>query len=290
MNRSHFYPHFLLSALVALTLSGCLSGRQAEDPDVSRTIRIKGSDTMMPLVQRWAEAFMTAHPDVAVYVEGGGSATGIQALIRGSVNICASSRPMQAEEIRELMERRGSLGITILTARDALSIYLHSDNPVQSLSMDELRGIFTGRLTGWREVGGADEPILVVNREPNSGTFLFFEEHVLLGAAYAPRAVTKPGTRGVVEAVRQNRNAVGYGGFAYAEGVRQCRVEGIEPTPENVRNGTYPIARYLYLFTVAPPKGILKQFTDWILSNEGQRIVREVGYIPLYEPSGGNAP
>lgn len=290
MNRSRFRLHILLSAVVALTMSSCLSSRQAEDPDISRTIRVKGSDTMMPLVQRWAEAFMTAHPDIAVYVEGGGSATGIQALIRGSANICASSRPMLAEEIKELMERRGSLGITILTARDALSIYVHPDNPVQNLSVEELRGIFTGRVTGWREVGGTDEPILVVNREPNSGTFLFFEEHVLLGAMYAPRAVTRPGTRGVVEAVRQNRNAIGYGGFAYAVDVRQCSVDGIEPTPENVQNGSYPIARYLYLYTVAPPKGILKQFTDWILSREGQRIVREVGYIPLYEPQVGGAP
>ncbi|HEX9655112.1 MAG TPA: substrate-binding domain-containing protein, partial [bacterium] len=136
----------MLSALCAM-LYGCAGRRVPAVRDAPQSIRIKGSDTMVFLVQRWAEEFMKGHPGIAVYTEGGGSATGIRALINGTTDICATSRPWQPEEVKELVERQGSLGISILTARDALSIYLHPDNPISNLTLEEIQKIFTSRVT-----------------------------------------------------------------------------------------------------------------------------------------------
>lgn len=261
---------------------GCGAGNRAM-PRNGQSIRIKGSDTMLLLVQRWAAQFMQEHPAISVYHEGGGSRTGIRALIDGAIDICAASRPWQPDEISALVEKQGSLGISILSARDALSVYLHPDNPVRNLSLAEIKGIFSGAIQNWQEVGGADQRIVAVNRNPNSGTFLFFAEHVLLGEDYSENARTLATTSAVVEHVSQNSGAIGYGGMTYGKNVYHCKINGIEPTPENVRNGTYPIGRYLYLYIAKPPHGIIKTFVDWVLSPKGQRIVSEVGYIPLYQ-------
>jgi phosphate transport system substrate-binding protein len=233
---------------------------------------------------------MTHHPDVAVYVDGGGTGTGVDALVEGSVDICSASRPLEAEEIRRLVERYGSLGFSILCARDALSIYLHPGNPVKDLSLAQVKDILTGVVTNWKSVGGEDWPIRVATREPNSGTYLFLKEHILLGEDYTPSAETLPGTNAIVRFVEQDTAAVGYGGFAYGQGVYHSSIDGVEPTPENVRNGTYLISRYLYLYTVQPPAGPPKEFIDWVLGSEGQRIVEEVGYISLFDFSKLQAP
>lgn len=274
---------YTLWVLSCLIIFGCASKRIEKSLDFKQIIRIKGSDTMLLLVQRWAEEYMKAHPGISIYTEGGGSATGIRALINGTIDICSASRPWQPDEIKELVEKQGSLGIRILTAKDALSIYLHPENPVRNLSLEQIKNIFIGETTNWKEAGGVDEPIVVLNRNPNSGTYLFLEQRVLLGAPYSPYAETMPTTSAIVNAVAKNRAAIGYGGLAYGTNVYHCKINGIEPTLENVRNGTYPIARYLYFYTVSPPRGLLKDFIDWVLSAEGQKIVREVGYIPLYE-------
>ena len=132
-------------------------------------------------------------------------------------------------------------------------------------------------------MGGKDWPVRVATREPNSGTYLFLKEHVLLGQDYSPSAVTLPGTNAIVRFVEKDTAAIGYGGFAYGPAVSHCAIDGVEPTPANVRNGTYLISRYLYLYTVQPPAGVPKEFIDWVLGEEGQRIVAEVGYIPLFD-------
>jgi len=280
------------SGAVPATSSGAASGAAPRSE-----IRIQGSDTMLLLVERWAQAFMMAHPGVVVEVEGGGTATGIRELIRGDVEIASASRPLRPEEARRLLERQGNLGYAVLVARDALSVYLHPDNPVTDLSMVELRGIFAGEIRRWSEVGGRDARIAVLTRNPASGTHFFFAQHVLGGGDYTRRARVLPTTAAIIEAVQDDPDAVGYGGVGYVEGVRPCIVEGVAPTAENVRLGEYPISRYLYFYTAAPPEGLIKEFVDWVLGDEGQAIVREVGYVALYEeeeltpdPDPGSAP
>lgn len=247
-----------------------------------RIIRIKGSDTMLILVSRWAEEYMKLHPNVSVYAEGGGTVTGVQALIAGQANICAASRPLQSSEARLLAEKYGYLGISFLVAKDALSLYLNHENQVHNLSLEQLKKIFTGEITNWKQVGGIQEPILVLIRSPNSGTFLYFKEHVLDGHAYSIYAQTMPTTTAVVKAVSENREAIGYGGIVYGSDVNHCKIERVTPTEENVRNDSYPIIRYLYLYTIDTPRGPIKSFIDWVLK-DGQKVVKEVGYIPLWE-------
>ena len=271
----------VLGALVGLVLGLVLAARPAGSAE---RIRIKGSDTMLRLVQLWAEEFMSGHPGVAVEVEGGGSAKGVRALIRGETDLASASRSLRPTEARQLLERQGSLGYATLTARDALSLYLHPDNPVRNLSLEAVAGIFRGEVRRWSEVGGREAQIQVLNRNSASGTHLFFAEHVLRGASYTRRARVLPTTSAIVGAVKSDVDAIGYGGIAYAHGVRPSEIEGVAPTAENVRDGSYPIARYLYLLTAEPPHGPVKAFTDWVLGSAGQRIVAEAGYVALYEP------
>ncbi|MDX1382328.1 MAG: phosphate ABC transporter substrate-binding protein, partial [Thermoanaerobaculia bacterium] len=272
----------LLSLLLVGAVWMVAAAVPAQDPD---RVRIRGSDTMALLVRRWAEAFMTTHAGVAVEVDGGGTAKGTQALIAGSADIAAASRPLTPDESRLMVENRGTLGYSVLTARDALSVYVHPDNPVDDLSLEQLRGIFTGRVRSWSEVGGAEARIRVWNRNPASGTRLLFQEHVLGGEPYLRRARTAATTAAVVAAVGADPDAIGYGGFGGAANVRRISVEGVQPSEEHVRDGSYPIARYLYLYTALPPRGPVKTFIDWVLSDDGQRVVRESGYVPLREPS-----
>ena len=273
----------LLSA--ALLLAGCAPAPTAVRTD-RPTIRIKGSDTMLLLVSRWAEEFMKLHPEVAIYNEGGGTETGIDALIDGSVELSAASRTLRADEARRLLQTRRSLGYSILTARDALSVYLNPGNPLRDLSMEQLRRLFTGEAGSWSEVGGEARTVQVIGRPPNSGTRQFFEEHVLRGAPYAASTITVPTTKAVIRMVMEDRGGIGYGGLAYGSDVIHASIDGVAPTAENVRSGAYPISRYLYLYAAEPPDGHVKEFIDWILSDAGQRIVREIGYIPLWDPAG----
>jgi phosphate transport system substrate-binding protein len=249
----------------------------------TRFIHTKGSDTMLILMRQWAEEYMKKYKDVSIYVEGGGSALGIRALINNEVDICAASRTMLPGEVRQLAEKRNRLGIAFLVAKDALSIYINRENPVRNLSMKQLQDIFTGRTRNWREVGGKDLPIKVISRSPNSGTFLYFREHVLNDLPYTEDAVIKNTTNEIVNTVFEDESAIGYGGTAYGEEVRHCRIENVSPTLENVHNDTYPIIRYLYLYTVDIPEGTIKDFIDWALGQEGQAIVARVGFIPLWE-------
>jgi len=269
-------------AMLMIALSGCTGS----DPAVRHRdgiLRIKGSDSMVLLLQSWAAEFMSKHPDISVYTEGGGTGDGIKALIDGSIDIAAGSRPMNAEEIRNLAERYRSVGLSLLTARDALSIIVHPDNPVSQLSGDQIKKIFTGEIVSWKEVGGMDAPVTVYSREPNSGTFVFFEEHILLGKEFTPNYRTKAGAQALVHAVAGDVTGIGYTASAYVRGVKSIDIDGISAAPENVRNGTYPVSRYFYLYSVHQPEGEIKQFFDWVLSEEGQGVVKRNGYITLYD-------
>ena len=250
-------------------------------------ITVKGSDTMVILGQRWAERYMAAHPDVVIQVTGGGSGTGISALINGTTDICNASRPMKDSERDKLKEKYGSRGVEIKCALDGLSIYVHDANTVTELTMQQIKDIYTGKITNWKEVGGNNEKIILYSRENNSGTYVYFKDEVLMGEDFSAAAQNMPGTAAVVNAVSKDKAGVGYGGAAYGKGIRELKVkkdpgaEALSPTMENIKSGKYPISRFLYMYIKARPTGALKNYIDWILSDEGQKIVNEVGYFPI---------
>ena len=251
------------------------------------TVSIKGSDTMVVLGQRWAEEYMKKHPETTIQVTGGGSGTGISALINGTTEICEASRSMKDAEKAQLKEKAGAGPEEIIVAKDGLSVYLNDSNPLNELTMEQLKGIFTGKITNWKEVGGSDAKIIPYSRENSSGTYVFFKEHVLGNADYTPRAQAMPGTAAVVNAVSKEKSSIGYGGAAYAKGIKVIKVkkdagsEGIAPTDATVKNGTYPLSRPLFFYLRNKPAGEIKAIVDWVLSAEGQAVVLKVGYFPI---------
>ena len=260
-----------------------------------KAITMKGSDTMVILGQRWAEQYMQKTPGAVIQVTGGGSGTGIAALINGTTDVCQASRPMKDSEKTKLKERYFTLGVEIPVAKDGLAVYLHESNPVEKLSLEQLKAIYTGQVTNWKQVGGSDAKIILYGRENNSGTYVFFKDNVLKGADFAPTTATLPGTAAVVNAVAKDKNGIGYGGAAYAKGIKFCKVsektggEAFGPDLETVESGKYPLARDLYWYFRTKPTGEVKKLLDWVLSPEGQKVVSEVGYFPVKsaKPSAG---
>ncbi len=251
------------------------------------TITVKGSDTMVILAQRWAEEYMSKTPGVTIQVTGGGSGTGISALINGTTDVANASRPMKRSEIDKLKQRYSSRGVEVKVAKDGLSVYVHESNPVKELTFAQVKDIYTGKIMNWKEVGGADGKIILYSRENNSGTYVFFKEHVLENEDFAARTQNLPGTASVVHAVARDKMGIGYGGAAYASGIRTLLIKkddaspAVAPTEETVLNDSYPISRYLYLYLRSKPTGALKEYIDWILSKEGQQIITKVGYFPV---------
>ena len=266
--------------LLPIAAAGALMGAAG-----NKTITVKGSDTMVIMAQRWAEAYMAKHPGTVVQVTGGGSGTGISALINGTTDICNSSRPMKSAERAKLQERYATLGVEIKSAKDGLSVYVNDASPVKELSVDQLRDVYLGKIVNWKQLGGPDSKIIVYGRENNSGTYAFFKDHVLGGKDYVATMQSMPGTAAVVNAVAKDPNGIGYGGMAYAKGIRILPLKkgngpAIAPSATTVGNGTYPLSRYLYMYTAQRPSGAVKQYVDWILSPEGQAIATQVGYFP----------
>lgn len=253
----------------------------------AKPITIKGSDTMVIMNARLAEAFMAANPGTQLQVTGGGSGVGIAALINGTTDVAAASRPIKASEVDKLKARFATTGNAYPIARDGLAVYLNERNPVRELSLAQLRDIYTGRITNWKEVGGNDAQIILYSRENSSGTYTYFKDNVLMGKDYSPRAQTLQGTAAVVNAVANDLNGIGYGGAAYAKGIRFAAVRkdakspAYTPSMETVRGGQYPISRYLYLYTRTKPNADLKKFIDWALGAQGQELVTKVGYYPV---------
>lgn len=248
------------------------------------TLTIKGSDTMVILVQRWTELYPTKN--ISFQVTGGGSGTGIAALINGTTDICSSSRPMKPAEIAQMKEKFGRVPVEIRVARDGISIYVHKDNPISKMTLKQLKEIFTGKIKNWKQLGGADHSIILYSRENNSGTYEFFKEHVLSKKDFAPTAQHMPGTSAVVGAVAMDRWGIGYGGAAYTVGVKEVPVALDEnntyyfPKEENILSGKYPISRFLFFYIKDKPQGQMKEFIDWVIGKGGQKVVNDVGYFP----------
>jgi phosphate transport system substrate-binding protein len=271
---------YAVGLLAALGLSQCANSR-------GRAVTIKGSDTMVILGQRWAEAYMASHPGAVVQVTGGGSGTGIAALINGTTDICQSSRPMKDAEKKQMEERYGGAVHEVEVAKDGLAVYLHESNAVAALTVEQVKGVYTGKTTNWKELGGPDAPIVVYGRENSSGTYEYFKEHVLGGDDFSAGVQTLPGTAAVVNAVAADPNSIGYGGAAYAKGVKDCAIQAdatspaVLPSLETVRDGSYPISRGLYYYLRRTPEGAIQTFVDYVLSDEGQKLVTDVGYFPV---------
>ncbi len=252
-----------------------------------KSITLKGSDTLLILGQRWAEVYMKANPGTVVQVTGGGSGVGISALINGGTDIAQASRAMKDKEKDTMLEKRGVGAHEIPVALDGITVYVNEKNPVEKLSFAQLKDAFQFTVKNWKEIGGKDAPIVLYGRENSSGTHVFFKEHVLDNEDYSVRVQPLPGTAAIVNAVAQDENGIGYGGAAYAKGVKEILVARDEksgyfpPTMENIVSGKYPISRYLFWYTAGSPKGDIKKLVDWVLSPEGQKIVGEVGYFPL---------
>ena len=249
-------------------------------------ITVKGSDTMVILAQKWAELYMKNNPTASIQVTGGGSGVGITALINGTTDICNSSRPMKQTEIEKLKARYNTLGVQIPCAKDGITIFLNEANKVEELTLKQLSDIYQGKIKNWKEVGGNDAEIRLYGRENSSGTYTYFHDEVVK-ADYAASVQSLPGTAAVVNAVKKDVNGIGYGGAAYAVGVKHAKVKkdanspAFIPTAETIGKGEYPITRYLYMYIRNRPTGETKKYIDWILSQEGQMVVTEVGYFPV---------
>lgn len=247
-------------------LSAACGGREAKP-----RITIKGSDTMVILGQRFAEEYMKRNPGIVIQVNGGGSGTGIAALINGTVDLAQASRPMKEKEKADVKAKRGVDVHETRVALDALAVFVNEQNPVTNLTVEQLAEIYKT----------APAPWVLYGRDNSSGTYEYFKEHVLRGADFNARTQALAGTAAVISAVAKDKNGIGYGGIAYAQGVRAIAINGVEPTDANVRNGTYPIRRYLYFYSVSTASPELQQYIQWCTSPEGQAVVKNVGYFPL---------
>ena len=275
--NSRFATKLAVAASLAIAASG-----------FAENITVKGSDTMVILGQKWAEVYMKGHPGSTVQVTGGGSGTGIAALLNGGTDICDASRPMKPAEIADFIKKFKTRPHEYKMCFDGLSVYVNKGNSVAQLSFSQLEGIFTGKITNWKQVGGADAPISLYGRENSSGTYEFFKEHVLNKKDFAATTKTMPGTAAVIQGVAADANAVGYGGIAYGEGVKAIKVskadggEAVEPCQETVLSGKYPISRFLFCYINSnKDSGAVASYINWCMSDEGQAVVKDVGYFPL---------
>ncbi len=256
-------------------------------------IQLKGSDTMVNLGQSWAEVYMEKSPEDFIAVTGGGSGTGLSSLISGTCDIAMSSRKIKDKEIA-LAEAKGITPKEITVGMDGLAVVINPSNPVNNLTTAQMAGIFTGKIVNWKEVGGKDERIVVLSREVNSGTHVYFKEHVLRGndpkstEEFSPKALMLTSSQAIADEVAGNPAAIGYYGMGYISDKQKPVAvaaatgdEYVAPTIENVINGKYPISRPLFLYTNGEPEGLVKRFVDFAFSEEGQRIVLETDFVPV---------
>jgi phosphate transport system substrate-binding protein len=271
----------LTSLILLLTLisSGC-SLRTTR----SGIIMIKGSETMKPLVTELAAEFMRINPGVSIYVDGGSSSEGIKELIEGEADICMASRPLEAKEVRALAEKTGMLGISTIIAKDEVFFYVNRTNKTGNLSFTQLKDILTGRITNWKDVGGADLKITLYLRPSNSGTMAYVRKFVLDNQNYGSNSIIKPTNDEIIQGVAGDPGAVGFTGIQYGgeTEINLLSVDKIYPSGFTPGSEGYPVTRYLHLYTISEPSGIYKDLITWIISPDGQKIVKKLGYIPLW--------
>jgi phosphate transport system substrate-binding protein len=285
-------------ALIVLLCGTLACGEQRDDVTKStmsgiKTIENKGSDTLVNVALAWAEHYMQQHPEVRISVTGGGSGTGIASLINGTADIANASRDMKSEEVKAA-QANGITPVEFVVARDAIAVVVNPSNPVRALTLQQISDIYTGKITNWREVGGDDRPIVLLSRESNSGTYVYVLENVIrMGdpkskLLFTPDTLLMPSSEGISTEVRQNPNAIGYDGLGYVTPdqkvlavARDASSPYVLPSVATVNNGTYPISRPLYMYTIGEPSGQVKAYLDWVLG-PGQKLVSQLGFVPLH--------
>jgi phosphate transport system substrate-binding protein len=290
-----------LASCAALLMAGCARGGPNGGKEgapgsapaaAAASFQNTGSDTLVNLALAWAERYMALHPEVRISVTGGGSGTGIASLINGTIQIANASREMSPEEIA-LAKKNGINPVRFIVALDAIAVVVNPENPVHGLTLKQISDMYTGRITRWSAVGGEDRPIVLLSRESNSGTYVYFLEQVIrLGDAksrilFSPETLLMPSSEGIGAEVRQNPNAVGYDGLGYVtkeqKMIAVARADGLPfvlPSAPTVLNKSYPIARPLYMYTAGQPTGAVKAYLDWIM-RDGQKTVTDLGFVPL---------
>ncbi|RJQ46971.1 MAG: phosphate ABC transporter substrate-binding protein [Gaiellales bacterium] len=278
---------FIIAAALALAaLAAAITGCGGTTGDTGGMLQVKGSDTMVNLSQMWAEKYMEENPAAQIAVTGGGSGTGISAMINGTADLANSSRQMKDEEVAEA----SSKGVEVEEHRvglDGIAVIVHPDNPVKELSMQQLSDIFTGKITDWSQVGGGPGAIVLLSRESNSGTHVFFKEHVMNDQEYSPQALLMPSSQAIFEETRNNASAIGYVGLGYAQsgvkalGVSKDGSAAVAPSVETVQSGTYPVSRPLYIYSKKDASTQAVEFIDWIKGEEGQAVLLELDFVPL---------
>lgn len=258
----------------------------SESSTVKESIIVKGSDTVLPLSQAEAEEFMVENQDSDITVIGGGSGVGIAALIDGEAEIAMASRTMKDSEMEKAKSNSINPVETII-GWDGIAVVVNPENPVTQLTFTQLEAIYDGNISNWKDVGGEDRPITVISRDSSSGTYEYFKEEVLEGREYRQDALVQPATGAITQEVAQNKGAIGYIGYAYLdESTKALALDGgegtfVPATQEKILSGEYPLARQLYYYTNGEPQGLTKEFIDYVLSEEGQAIVSDVGYFPV---------
>jgi phosphate transport system substrate-binding protein len=290
----------ILLLLTIILLSGCEQGAQAApdstNPAQIKTIVNKGSDTLVNLALAWAEKYHQLNPDVEISVTGGGSGTGIAALINGTVDIANASRQIKTEEIQQA-KKNGVNPVEYVVARDAIAIIVNPQNPVTQLTIQQLSDIYSGKISNWKEVGGENRVIVRLSRETNSGTHVFFLENVIrMGdpknkTLFSTDTLLLPSSEGITAETRDNPNVIGYDGLGYVTPDVKVIAVGrdssglyILPSAASVNTGQYPIARDLYMYTNGEPKGAEQEYLNWIMTAEAQAIVTQLGFVHLKSP------
>lgn len=238
---------------------------------------------MLEFTRNLAAEFMRENPGISIYVEGGGSAEGIQALSGGEVEIASSSRMLRSGEIMHIAENFSAVGMSYLIAKDALSVYANPENPIENVSFEDLVKIFKGEKANWNQVGGEDLPITVYLRSPNSGTLLYFQRHVLSGKEFRQDAKIRPVYAELIESVAEDVGGTAFGGMNKGLNLKHLSIDGYAPTANNVRRDLYPLTRYLHFYTVNTPRGAVKKFIDWATSKKASQIISQSGYVPVWE-------
>jgi len=259
-------------------------------PAQKYSINQKGSDTLLVLAQRWAEAYMTKHPEAQIAVSGGGSGTGIAALINKQIDVADASRNINPKEINDA-KANGVNPVEWKVAVDGISVIVHPSNPLNTLTLQQLKAIYNGSYSNWQRVSGKDSPIVTYGRQSNSGTYVYWQEHILQNQKYRTDMQSLNGNSDIADAVARDSKAIGYVGVAYATARKgevkilsvqeKADAPAYEPTSTNIASGKYPISRYLFIYTNGVPTGGTKEYLQFIISDEGQKITEEVEYIPL---------
>jgi phosphate transport system substrate-binding protein len=257
---------------------------------VNVSVNQKGSDTLLVLAQRWAEEYMKTHPNVQIAVSGGGSGTGIAALINGQIDIADASREMTQKELDQA-KAKGINPVEWKVALDGITAIVNPSNSITELTIEQLGLIYKGNVTNWKELGGPDLRIVTYGRQSNSGTYVYWKEKVLGNKDYRADMQSLNGNSDIVDAVSKDKAGIGYVGIAYAESRQsEIRILGVKkdaaspavlPTAATVTDNTYPISRYLYFYTNGVPQGAIRDYIKWVLSPDGQAFVSKNEYVPL---------